>query len=113
MTRNSIPTASYRTFTDFESARIYVESLTYRVVVKASGLAAGKGVILPETTAEAVEAVKTIMFDRCFGSAGDECIIEEYLEGEECSILAFTDGYSFVTLPAAQDHKRIFDGDKV
>ena len=83
-----------------------------KVVIKASGLAAGKGVLLPETTAEAVEGLKSIMQDRSFGSAGDQVVIEERLEGEECSILAFTDGFSVVPLPASQDHKRALDGDK-
>ncbi|KAI9674051.1 MAG: hypothetical protein M1829_003894 [Trizodia sp. TS-e1964] len=112
MARHGIPTAKYRNFTDFGSAKAYLESISHRVVIKASGLAAGKGVILPETPEEALEALKDIMLNRKFGVAGAEVVIEEYLEGEELSILTFSDGTTFRSMPPAQDHKRIFDGDQ-
>jgi len=112
MTRHSIPTAEYRTFTDYDAAKQYVKSISHKVVIKASGLAAGKGVFLPETRDETIQALKEIMLDRKFGDAGGEVVIEEFLEGEELSILTFSDGKTFKSLPPAQDHKRIFDGDK-
>jgi phosphoribosylamine--glycine ligase/phosphoribosylformylglycinamidine cyclo-ligase len=111
MARHRIPTAEYLNFTDYESAREYVKSISNRVVIKASGLAAGKGVVLPETLEETLESVKDIMLDRKFGEAGAEVVIEEFLEGDELSILTFSDGRTFKSLPPAQDHKRIFDGD--
>jgi len=111
MARHHIPTAEYQNFTDYECAKAYVESISHRVVIKASGLAAGKGVLLPETREEALEGLKDIMLDHKFGIAGAEVVIEEFLEGEELSILTFSDGTTFKSMPPAQDHKRIFDGD--
>ncbi|ORX37115.1 putative Phosphoribosylformylglycinamidine cyclo-ligase [Kockovaella imperatae] len=116
MARNSIPTASFRSFTSdqYTQASEYIQSNPFtsgRCVIKASGLAAGKGVLIPESTDEAIEALKSVMLDREFGDAGDEVVVEEYLTGPEISVLAFCDGYSVVPLPAAQDHKRIGDGD--
>ncbi len=111
MSRHNIRTAKYQNFTDFSKAKAYIESVDYRVVVKASGLAAGKGVILPTNKNEAIQAIQEIMNDKSFGSAGDEVVIEEFLEGEELSLLAFTDGKIAVSMPCAQDHKRIFDND--
>ncbi|KAJ3413157.1 hypothetical protein HDV05_008360 [Chytridiales sp. JEL 0842] len=114
MRRHNIPTAAYGVFTDFETAKKYMES-TYKggdLVIKASGLAAGKGVLLPETMQEAIEGLKSIMVSKEFGTAGDEVVIEERLEGEEVSVLAFTDGYTVVPCPGAQDHKRVNEGDK-
>jgi phosphoribosylamine--glycine ligase/phosphoribosylformylglycinamidine cyclo-ligase len=111
MARHGIPTAEYQNFTDYESAKEYVKSISRKVVIKASGLAAGKGVVLPETPEETLEALKNIMLDRKFGAAGAEVVIEEFLEGDELSILTFSDGITFKSLPPAQDHKRIFDGD--
>lgn len=108
----NIPTASYENFTDYEKAKEYVLNATTRLVIKASGIAAGKGVLIPETTEEALAAIKEIMVDRAFGNAGDEVVIEEYLEGDELSILCVSDGYSYVYFPPAQDHKRIGDGDE-
>lgn len=107
----NIPTASYENFTDYEKAKEYVQNATTRLVIKASGIAAGKGVLIPENTEEALEAIKEIMVDRAFGNAGDEVVIEEYLEGDELSILCVSDGYSYVYFPPAQDHKRIGDND--
>lgn len=113
MKRHSIPTAAYGNFSDYEQARRYLDSVgDLRVVIKASGLAAGKGVIIPTSTEEAHRALKEIMLDRQFGAAGDEVVIEEFLEGDELSILTFSDGYTVRSLPPAQDHKRIFDGDQ-
>ena len=114
MRRHSIPTAKYETFTSFEAANNYLDSLSAndRIVIKASGLAAGKGVIVPESRQEAGSALRSIMLDGEFGAAGDEVVIEEYLEGEEISILSFSDGHTILSLPAAQDHKRIHDDDR-
>jgi phosphoribosylamine--glycine ligase/phosphoribosylformylglycinamidine cyclo-ligase len=111
MKKHNIPTAAYENFDDYEAARKYLDSINHNVVIKASGLAAGKGVIIPLTKEEAHAALKEIMLDKEFGSAGDEVVIEEFLEGDELSILSFSDGYTIKSLPAAQDHKRIFDGD--
>ncbi|KAI5784467.1 phosphoribosylglycinamide synthetase [Pyronema domesticum] len=112
MARHNIPTAEYRNFTDYEEAKKYVDSVSHNVVIKADGLAAGKGVIIPTTKEEAHEALKQIMVTKEFGSAGNEVVIEEFMEGDELSILTFSDGYNIKSLPPAQDHKRIFDGDQ-
>lgn len=112
MKRHSIPTAAYANFSSYEPARAYLDSITHPVVIKASGLAAGKGVLIPTTKEEAHAGLKEIMISREFGEAGDEVVIEEFLEGDELSILAFSDGYTVIALPPAQDHKRIFDGDQ-
>ncbi len=111
---HDIPTAKYRNFTDADQAIAYVESLDEndRQVVKASGLAAGKGVLLPTTKAETIAAVKEIMSDRAFGAAGDTCVIESFMTGPEASCLAFCDGKTAVLMPAAQDHKRALDNDQ-
>jgi formyltetrahydrofolate-dependent phosphoribosylglycinamide formyltransferase len=111
---HQIPTAKYCNFTDVNEALAYVESLseTDRQVVKASGLAAGKGVLLPTTKAETLQAVKEIMSDKAFGSAGDTCVIESFLTGPEASCLAFCDGKTAKLMPAAQDHKRALDNDE-
>lgn len=111
MKKWNIPTAAYENFSDYEAAKKYLDSVDHNVVIKASGLAAGKGVIIPTTKEEAQSALKEIMLDREFGSAGDEVVIEEFLEGDELSILTFSDGQNIFSLPPAQDHKRIFDGD--
>ncbi|KAK3062940.1 Bifunctional purine biosynthetic protein ade1, partial [Coniosporium uncinatum] len=112
MHRHSIPTAAYRNYSDYAEAKEYLSSVSHPVVIKASGLAAGKGVIIPTSKQEAHDALKEIMLDKEFGAAGDEVVIEEFLEGDEVSILSLCDGTGFVNLPAAQDHKRIFDGDQ-
>ncbi|BFZ54178.1 Bifunctional purine biosynthetic protein ADE1 [Savitreella phatthalungensis] len=112
MKRHSIPTAAYENFTDINAALSYIDRVDHSVVIKASGLAAGKGVIIPTSKDEAKQAIQKIMNDKEFGAAGDEVVIEEFLEGEELSVLAFSDGYTIKAMPAAQDHKRIFDGDK-
>lgn len=112
MKRHHIPTAEYENFTDYDAARKYLDSVSHQVVIKASGLAAGKGVIIPTTKEEAHQALREIMLDHQFGNAGDEVVIEEYLDGDELSILTFCDGYTIKSLPPAQDHKRVFDGDQ-
>jgi len=111
---HNIPTAKYQNFTDAAEAIAYVESLGQheRVVVKASGLAAGKGVLIPTNKAETIDAVRQVMSDKAFGEAGDTCVIESFLEGPEASCLAFCDGKTAVLMPAAQDHKRALDGDQ-
>lgn len=113
MVRNGIPTAAYSSFTDYSVAKTYILQVTdvSKIVIKASGLAAGKGVILPVTMQEALEALESIMCNKAFGCAGDEVVIEEKLEGEEVSVLCFSDGYTIVPMPAAQDHKRALNGD--
>ncbi|MBI4746368.1 MAG: phosphoribosylamine--glycine ligase [Deltaproteobacteria bacterium] len=112
MKKYAIPTAGYEVFTDRERAVSYLKEKGAPIVVKASGLAAGKGVIVATTLNEAVSAVDLIMRDKAFGPAGDELIIEEFLEGEEVSLLAFTDGKTVLPMPSAQDHKRVFDNDE-
>ncbi|TAQ84148.1 hypothetical protein B7494_g7526 [Chlorociboria aeruginascens] len=112
MKKYNIPTAAYENFSHYDSARKYIDTVDHNVVIKASGLAAGKGVIIPASKEEAQQALKDIMLDREFGAAGDEIVIEEFLEGDELSILSFSDGYTIRSLPPAQDHKRIFDGDR-
>jgi len=111
MVRHGIPTARYVAFTDFYEAVGHLLQIDYPVVIKASGLAAGKGVILPGCADEAEAALRQIMLDREFGSAGEEVIVEERLTGEEVSLLAFTDGVTVRPMPPAQDHKRLLDGD--
>ncbi|KAJ0399657.1 hypothetical protein P43SY_005263 [Pythium insidiosum] len=111
MHRNDIPTASYRNFTDYNEAKAYLDSINHNVVVKASGIAAGKGVLIPQSKEEAHDALKQVMLEKAFGAAGDEIVLEEFLTGEEVSLLAFCDGERVITMPGAQDHKRIFDCD--
>lgn len=112
MKKYNIPTAAYENFSDYEKAVSYIDAINHDVVIKATGLAAGKGVIIPQSKQEAKDALKQIMLDRAFGSAGDEVVIEELLLGDELSVLTFCDGYTIRSLPLAQDHKRIFDGDQ-
>ena len=117
MQQYHIPTASYRNFTNVTEAIEYVTSLDidhnahHRQVVKASGLAAGKGVLLPTTQSETIAAIQEIMSDKAFGTAGDTCVIESFLMGPEASCLAFCDGTTAKCMPAAQDHKRALDND--
>lgn len=112
MKRHKIPTAEFGNFDDYESACRYLDSMSHNVVIKADGLAGGKGVIIPTTKEEAHQALREMMLDHQFGKAGDEVVIEEFLEGDELSVLTFSDGYTIRSLPPAQDHKRIFDGDQ-
>jgi phosphoribosylamine--glycine ligase/phosphoribosylglycinamide formyltransferase/phosphoribosylformylglycinamidine cyclo-ligase/phosphoribosylamine--glycine ligase/phosphoribosylformylglycinamidine cyclo-ligase len=110
MLRHNIPTAAHRTFTTAADAEAYIRACPHKVVVKASGLCAGKGVVVAATAEEAVEAARG-MLGGLFGDAGREVIVEECLEGEEASVLAFSDGKTVVPLPAAQDHKRAWEFD--
>ncbi len=112
MQKAGVPTAQAGTFSDPEKARAYARSLNGPMVVKADGLAAGKGVLICQTVEQAEAAIEEAMVRGAFGSAGARILIEEFLEGEEVSILAMTDGERVALLPSAQDHKRIFDGDK-
>jgi len=112
MRKHGIPTAEFRIFVEHRRAREYATELGPPMVVKADGLAKGKGVIVCESTDEALEAIDRIMVKREFGDAGKTVIVEECLVGEEVSILALTDGRAIVPLPTSQDHKAIYDGDK-
>lgn len=112
MKKYGIPTARYEVFTEAEPARAYVRTMGAPIVIKADGLAAGKGVVVAMTEREALEAIDRIMEDGSFGAAGSSVVIEEFMEGEEASLLAFTDGTVIRPMISAQDHKRAFDGDK-
>jgi phosphoribosylamine--glycine ligase len=112
MLRHGIPTARYEAFTDFDAAMNHLRALDYPVVIKASGLAAGKGVIIPESAAEAESALRQVMLDHEFGAAGDEVVVEERISGPEVSLIAFCDGNVARPMIPAQDHKRVFDGDR-
>lgn len=112
MEKYAIPTASFKIFDDLKKAKKYIDQIGAPLVVKADGLAAGKGVIVAGTVKEAKEAVELIMKDRAFGDAGNKVVIEACLQGEEASFIAFTDGKTVLPLPTSQDHKAIFDGDK-
>lgn len=107
-----IPSAEYKVFTSYIHAEEYIRFKGVPIVIKADGLAAGKGVFVAATMDEAMEALKIIMKDRAFGEAGDRVVIEQCLKGEEASFMAFTDGTTIVPMVSSQDHKRIFDGDK-
>ena len=107
----NIPTASYGRFTDAESARAYVREQGAPIVVKADGLAAGKGVTVAMSVEEALAAIDAIMIDKTFGSAGSEVVVEEFMDGEEASFFVLVDGDHALPLAAAQDHKRVGDGD--
>ena len=109
--RRGIPTAEYRVFQKRDDAARYIRSLSGPVVLKADGLAAGKGVIVAETDKEALEALDRIMVAKEFGRAGDQVVVEAYLSGEETSFLIFTDGQTVLPMVSAQDHKRVFDQD--
>ncbi len=112
MARHSIATARYATFTDFHDAIRHLLSIEYPVVIKASGLAAGKGVIVPDCADDAEAALRDIMLSRSFGAAGDQVVVEERLSGEEVSLLGFSDGVTVRAMPPAQDHKRQRDNDE-
>jgi len=112
MSRYSIPTAPFRIFTSHDKAHAYIERCTTEVVVKADGLARGKGSIVTDSKEDAHRAVEMIMEERIFGEAGNVVVIEERLKGEEASVLAITDGHAYVLLPPSQDHKPVFDDDR-
>ena len=112
MKKYGIPTAAYEVFTELAPAVEYVRKKGAPIVVKADGLAAGKGVIVAETVGIAIEALETIMSRKAFGNAGDRVVIEECLVGEEASFMAFTDGKTVLPMASSQDHKRVYDSDK-
>ncbi|MCV0401603.1 MAG: phosphoribosylamine--glycine ligase [Nitrosopumilus sp.] len=112
MKRNNIPTARFEIFDDPQKAQDYVKSLDYNVVVKADGLAAGKGVIVCNSNDEAISAIQTILVKKTFGDAGNRIIIEERIDGIEASYIALSDGNVAIPMASSQDHKRIFDDDK-
>ena len=111
MQKYGLPTAEYKIFTSAESATKYIQAKNCPLVVKADGLAAGKGVLLCRSSREALVAVDTIMRQRLFGEAGDQIVVEEFLEGQEISVLAFSDGQTVLLMDSAQDHKAVYDGD--
>jgi phosphoribosylamine--glycine ligase len=111
MLRTGVPTAAYEQFTDAEAAKKYIKAQGSKLVIKADGLAAGKGAIVCQNTEEALAAIDLIMIERAFGEAGDTVVIEEFLEGEEASFIAITDGKTILPLATSQDHKAIFEGD--
>lgn len=112
MEKYHIPTAAYKTFDQYEQAKKYLESASIPIVIKADGLAAGKGALVCFSPEEAQESLYKMMVKRIFGDAGNRVVIEEYLRGQEASVLAFTDGVNVLPLVPAQDHKPILDGDK-
>jgi len=111
MHRHDIPTASYQTFTDLNKAKEYVKKNRVPIVIKADGLAAGKGVIIAENKPEAFKALELMLIDNAFGDSGARVVIEEYLEGEEASFIVISDGDSILPLASSQDHKRLLDND--
>lgn len=110
--RHSIPTARYQEFIDINEAILAIGIYGWPMVIKADGLAAGKGVIIAENHETALSAIKELMSDKVFGSAGDKLVIEEFLTGIEASVLCFVDGKTIVPMASAQDYKKIYDGDK-
>jgi len=112
MKKYNIPTAGYEVFSDAEKALFYLETSTYPIVIKADGLALGKGVIISEDKLQAINAVKSVMTDKKFGESGNSIVVEEFLTGPEVSVLCFTDGTAIKPMVSSMDHKRAFDGDK-
>ena len=112
MKKYHIPTAEYGVFTDKAAAAAYVREKGAPIVVKADGLAAGKGVVVAETVEEALKALDIIMTEKAYGTAGERVVVEECLRGEEASFMAFSDGRTVVPMASSQDHKRVFDADK-
>ena len=112
MQKHGIPTADFKSFSDAEAAKTYVQRKNAPVVIKADGLAAGKGVFPALTVSESLAAIDRIMNQREFGEAGARIVVEEFLMGEEASFICFTDGKTIIPMPSSQDHKRVFDGDK-
>jgi len=112
MKNYSIPTALFETFSDPEKAYAYLSKISFPIVIKADGLALGKGVVIAENLNEALDAIKVIMLDKKFGESGSNIVIEEYLYGHEATVLAFTDGNHIIPMISSMDHKRIFDGNK-
>ena len=111
MIRHNLPTAKYKEYTDLDEAITEIDSFGYPVVIKADGLAAGKGVVIPENREDAITTLKEMMSDKKFGKAGDKIVVEEFLNGIETSILAFVDNDSIVPMVSAKDHKKVFEGE--
>lgn len=107
----SIPTAEGRSFTDAAEAEAYIKSAPFETVIKASGLAAGKGVVIPSSREEAAAAAREMLEGGAFGESGREVVVEEKMDGEEASIMLVVSGQKYVMLPASQDHKRVGEGD--
>ena len=112
MKKYNIPTAGYENFDDAKKALAYLETAKFPIVLKADGLALGKGVLICNTLEEAKDGVQSIMLDKQFGTAGNTMVIEEFMAGREVSVLSFVDGNTIKTMTSAQDHKRAMDGDK-
>lgn len=112
MVKYNIPTGGYTEVTSYEEARKAIKEYSYPLVIKADGLAAGKGVLICQNQLEAEKGLKEIMVDKVFGASGDKVVIEEFLEGIETSVLCFVDGKTIVPMVSSQDHKRIYDGDE-
>lgn len=112
MIRHNIPTAKYKEYTNLDEAISEIDSFGYPVVIKADGLAAGKGVVIPENREDAINTLKEMMSDKKFGSAGDKVVIEEFLSGIETSILAFVDNDTIVPMVSAKDHKKVYNFEK-
>lgn len=112
MKKYNIPTAAYETFTEMDEALAYIEKCDIPVVIKADGLALGKGVIIAETRDQARDAVRSMMEDKIFGDSGSKVVVEEFLTGPEVSVLSFTDGKTLIPMVSSMDHKRALDGDK-
>ncbi|OGG13037.1 phosphoribosylamine--glycine ligase [Candidatus Gottesmanbacteria bacterium RIFCSPHIGHO2_01_FULL_39_10] len=108
----NIPTAGFETFSDYKKAKTYLENSLYPIVIKASGQAAGKGVLVAQNKKEALQFLNEIMIAKVFGASGNQVVIEEYLAGQEVSFIVATDGKDFISFLPSQDHKRIYDGDK-
>ena len=111
MIRHNLPTAKYKEYTNLDEAITEIDSFGYPVVIKADGLAAGKGVVIPENREDAITTLKEMMSDKKFGKAGDKIVVEEFLNGIETSILAFVDNDSIVPMVSAKDHKKVFEGE--
>lgn len=111
MIRHNLPTAKYKEYTDLDKAISEIDSFGYPVVIKVDGLAAGKGVVIPENREDAIETLKEMMSDKKFGKAGDKIVVEEFLTGIETSILAFVDNDSIVPMVSSKDHKKVFEGE--
>ncbi len=112
MQRHSIPTAEYRTFSDAQSAEKFIDTVSFPLVIKADGLAAGKGVIIAYSAEEARFALHRIFVDKAFGAAGDRVVVEQFIDGEEASFICIVDGENIVELATSQDHKAAYDGDR-
>ena len=112
MQRHGIPTAEYRTFTDAAEARAYVRQRGAPIVVKADGLAAGKGVVVAGTVAEAEAAIESMLVGNTLGASGARVVVEDFLQGEEASFIVMSDGRHALALATSQDHKRLLDGDR-